>query len=309
MENRSTLCNIGINKAVLELRVSPAFTITYFCNHCNIRFENTSMWMVSFFQKTWTKGHWPQDDLCPQVCWGHMCDSTKGSLCPSPTKIHQSMWIQWPFFQTLEPKVIDPRWPLTPCLLRSHVWLYLRIIVSKSHGNTSMYVDTVINFAKLPQTTYPGGVLTLTWYTYMCLPFGVLFREIWYSDGGGVSSGTKEPKLHKLGVFWANCCKKHPIWSKLGAFLSKMVYWWVGNLTKNWYRDSQIFEVRQAHPRTTLVKEPPRATYIHRPTTYGMSDHIVSYWTQLRRDKNGLRFEYNYRLITTYLLCEWIVTK
>ena len=22
------------------------------------------------------------------------------------------------------------------------------------------------------------GVLTLTWYTYMCLPFGVLFREI-----------------------------------------------------------------------------------------------------------------------------------
>ena len=74
---------------------------------------------------------------------------------------------------------------------------------------------------------------------------------------GGFSSETKEPKLHKLGVFWANYCKKHPIWSKLGAFLSKMVYWWVGNLAKNWYRDSQIFEVRQAHPRTILVKEPP----------------------------------------------------
>ena len=29
-----------------------------------------------------------------------------------------------------------------------------------------------------------GGVLTLTWYTYMCLPFGALFREIWYSDRG-----------------------------------------------------------------------------------------------------------------------------
>ena len=75
---------------------------------------------------------------------------------------------------------------------------------------------------------------------------------------GGFSSETKEPKLHKLGVFGANYCKKHPIWSKLGAFLSKMVYWWVGNLAKNWYRDSQIFEVRQAHPRTILVKEPPR---------------------------------------------------
>ena len=31
----------------------------------------------------------------------------------------------------------------------------------------------------------PEGVLTLTWYTYMCLPFGALFREIWYSDRGG----------------------------------------------------------------------------------------------------------------------------
>ena len=29
-----------------------------------------------------------------------------------------------------------------------------------------------------------GGVLTLTWYTYMCLPVGVLFRKIWYSDQG-----------------------------------------------------------------------------------------------------------------------------
>ena len=30
----------------------------------------------------------------------------------------------------------------------------------------------------------PRGVLTLTWYTYMCLPFGALFRKIWYSDRG-----------------------------------------------------------------------------------------------------------------------------
>ena len=55
-----------------------------------------------------------------------------------------------------------------------------------------------------------GGVLTLTWYTYMCLPFGALFPEIWYSNRG-VSSEIKEPKLHKLGVFWAIYCKKHPI--------------------------------------------------------------------------------------------------
>ena len=85
-----------------------------------------------FSSKTWTKGHWPLDDLWPQVCWGHMCDSTQGSLCPSPVKIDQSMWIQWPFFQKLEPKVIDPSddlWP--PHLLRSHVWIYPRITVSR----------------------------------------------------------------------------------------------------------------------------------------------------------------------------------
>ena len=64
---------------------------------------------VTFFaKKTWTKGHWPLDDLWPHICWGHMCDSTQGSLCPSPMKIHQSMWIQWTFLLKLEPKVIDP---------------------------------------------------------------------------------------------------------------------------------------------------------------------------------------------------------
>ena len=104
-------------------------------------------------------------------------------------KIHQSMWIHWPFFQkfVLNQRSLTPRWPLTPCLLRSHVWLYPRIIVSKSHDNTSLYVDTVINFAKY-------HIHTHTYYI-----------------------------LH---------------------------------------------------------------TYIHTHTTYRMSDHIVSYWTQFRRDKN-----------------------
>ena len=86
------------------------------------------------FCKTWTKGQWPLDDLWPHICWGFMCDSTPGSLCPSPMKIHQSMWIQWPFCKNLNQRSLIPRWHLTPHLLRSHVWLYPRIIVSKSHG-------------------------------------------------------------------------------------------------------------------------------------------------------------------------------
>ena len=43
------------------------------------------------------------------------------------------------------------RWPLTLNMLTSHVWLYPRIIVFNSHGNTSKYVDTVTIFQKLNQ--------------------------------------------------------------------------------------------------------------------------------------------------------------
>ena len=70
-----------------------------------------SMWIQWPFmqKKTLTKGHWPLKDLLtPHQCWGHMCDSTQGSLGPSPMKIHQSIWIQWTFLLKLEPKVIDP---------------------------------------------------------------------------------------------------------------------------------------------------------------------------------------------------------
>ena len=88
------------NKAVLEPRVSPAFANTYFCNHCNIRFENTSKYVDTLIL----------------------------------------------FSKNLNQRSLTPTWPLTPCLLRSPVWLYPRIILSKSHDNTSMYVDTVINF-------------------------------------------------------------------------------------------------------------------------------------------------------------------
>ena len=125
-------------------------------------------------------------------------------------------------------------------------------------------------------------------------------------------------------VYFGQIIVKSTIWSKLDSFLSKMVYWWVGNCSsvaspicqegqseitfpilafssrffpifplffpifrdfpsfsrfltlfrcqggtlplapllatplgnwaKNWYRESPIFEVRQAHPRTILVR-------------------------------------------------------
>ena len=62
-KNNKYISSSTSNKADLEPRVSPAFAITYFCNHYNIRFENTSKYV----------------DTCTD-----------------------------PFFQKLEPKVIDP---------------------------------------------------------------------------------------------------------------------------------------------------------------------------------------------------------
>ena len=64
--------------------------------------------IVTLFSKNLNQRSLTLDDLWPHVCWGHMCDSTQGSLCPSPMKIHQSMWIQWPFFQTRT----KGHWPL-----------------------------------------------------------------------------------------------------------------------------------------------------------------------------------------------------
>ena len=63
--------------------------------------ENTSKYVdtLTHFSKTWSKGHWPLDDLWPHICWGHMFDSTQRSLCSSPMGRHQCMWIQWSILQ------------------------------------------------------------------------------------------------------------------------------------------------------------------------------------------------------------------
>ena len=79
--------------------------------------ENTSKYVdtLTFFaKKLEPKVIDPLDDLWHHICWGHMCDSTQGSLCPSPMKIHQSMWIQWTFFAKTWNKghwPLDDLWP------------------------------------------------------------------------------------------------------------------------------------------------------------------------------------------------------
>ena len=117
------------NKAALEPRVSPAFARTYFCNHCNIRFENTSKYVDTLIL----------------------------------------------FSKNLNQRSLTPTWPLTPCQLRSHVWLYPRIIVSKFHDNTSMYVDTVINFANYHIHTHTTYILR----TYYILRSTYHVQNVW----------------------------------------------------------------------------------------------------------------------------------
>ena len=83
------------------------------------------MWIQwPFFAKTWTKGHWPLDDLWPHICWGLMWDSTQGSLCPSPPWKYIKVCGYSDLFckKNLNQRSLTPRWPLTPHLLRSYVW-------------------------------------------------------------------------------------------------------------------------------------------------------------------------------------------
>ena len=136
-----------------------------------------SIYYSELFSKTWTKGHWLQDDLWPQVFLrSHVW------LYPRiiATKSHEntSKYVDTVtfFLKNLNQRSLTPRWPLTPCLLRSHVWFYPRIIASKSHGSTSMYGDTVINFAKKYKTYY----IHTTYYVqneYHIVSFWTQFRR------------------------------------------------------------------------------------------------------------------------------------
>ena len=87
-----------------------------------------SMWIHwPFFPKTWTKGHWPLDDIWPHICWGHMCDSTQGSLCQSPMTIHQCMWIQWSILQNTT-YILHTYYVHTTYRMSDHIVSYLNSV-------------------------------------------------------------------------------------------------------------------------------------------------------------------------------------
>ena len=172
--------------------------------------ENTSKYVdtVTFFaKKTWTKGHWPLDDLWPHICWGNMCDSTQGSLCPSPMKIHQSMWIQWTFLLKLEPKVIDPYMTFDPTsvevtcvtLPKDHCvqvpWEYINVCGYSDQFCKNYHIHT--------HTTYSIGDHIVSFWT--------TFRRDKNVEGGQILPpppallGLKISHLGSFGAFCKTC--------------------------------------------------------------------------------------------------------
>ena len=84
-------------------------------------------------------------------------------------------------------------------------------------------------------------------YIYMCLPFRVYFTKFGMAIGG-FSTELKDPKLHKLGVFWTNYGKKYSNW--------ELFFWKWYYCAKYWYRESPIFKVGQAPLHTICAGTP-----------------------------------------------------
>ena len=186
-----------------------------------------------------------------------------------------------PFCKNLNQRSLTPRWPLTPHLLRSYVWLYPRIIVSKSHENTSKYVDTVTFFAKknLNQRS-----LTPRWP----LTPHLLRSHVWlypriilskshentskYVDTVNLFAKTWTTGHWPLDDLWPHICWGHMCDCAQGSLCPSSM----GIRQCMWIQLS----ILQKLPHTYIHIH---TTYILH-TTYRISDHIVSFWTTFRRD-------------------------
>ena len=119
-------------------------------------------------------------------------------------------------------------------------------------------------------------------YIYVCLPFGALFRKILYSNGGGGFHQRWKSPNYTIWVYFGQIyCKKHPICSKLGDILPKMVYWWVEiRQTIGIEKVRFWMSGRQAHPgripgakaTVTILSATWRVSFwISRLLTFGMN--------------------------------------
>ena len=95
-----------VDKAVLEPRVSPAFVITYFCNHCNIRFENTSKYVdtLTLLKKLEPKVIDPKMTFDLKSVEVTCVTLPKGHCVQVPQKYIKVCGYSDPFFKNLTPR-------------------------------------------------------------------------------------------------------------------------------------------------------------------------------------------------------------
>ena len=108
------------------------------------------------------------------------------------------------------------------------------------------------------------------------------FCKLWYSDWW-VSSKWKEPKLNWVYLRKVYC-EKHPIWANLDAFLSKMVYWWVGNWAKIWYEKIKFtrsgrhnrIQCWQKYPPPVFSTADSRSNLVFKTSFFGEGEYRFS---------------------------------
>ena len=78
---------------------------------------NTNLWPLSHLTSEPPTNEANLGSLRPRSRWGHICVPTSIFFCPSPMKIHWSMWIHWSFvhISTIwgQWPHMNPRWSLS----------------------------------------------------------------------------------------------------------------------------------------------------------------------------------------------------
>ena len=98
----------------------------------------------------------PLHDLWAHISWGHFCNSTQRLMCPTIIRKYIN---EYGYSDPVKkkkkkkkkkkPQLTRGQWPQMP-----FVTLPKDRFLSKSHGNTSMYMYTVINFVNWPLHTH-----------------------------------------------------------------------------------------------------------------------------------------------------------
>ena len=180
--------------------------------------------------------------LCDaQCCWvWYICDI---NIFQSGKFKNSAAWKfhKFTFFNCLLPKKKRKKKKKKILACMTILWIFTncfvyKISMSQSPGEFSHWHGIALHI-------YMPAFLG-TFFVKFCIAIGWLPSEM------------EEPKWHKLGIFWANCCKKDPI-NWVLFYWKWYVYWWVGKLFEKLVRENQIFEVQQAHPHSSLMKVTP----------------------------------------------------